>query len=493
MTPQIPVEPEQTGERRVDVAYDGQTLPLLLGRLQAARVRAQRTARASPPSCSPSSRSARRAKRIAGSCSTSRWSRSSTRASTTTAIPGCSTSSTRVKDPAKVDYVLGVIDATIAQPARSAARRRAARRSAAAPALRLRDGAADAGRRRAAGSRLRRAHGRPRRCRHGSTPTVRRRSRRADVQRAAVRSAYLARHARRTVGVPPSAPQSKPTTPWYCCPSPPIPRSRSPCRSRSARRTIRPARKVSRILTGEMLADAATEKRSLDEILAALYPLAASYGMRVDLERTTLTGRMHRDNVDAYLELYTDAFLRPAFDEQRLRARAQRRDQRSREHAALLLRRGARQSGAARVRVARHALRAPERRHGSRTASRSRSTTCARSTAAHFTRRQRAARHRRRVFRHAWSAQLQAAVRQLPARRRAGRAADRPVRADRRPLGGAHRRSPAPTRRSASAFRIDVHRGERDFYALWIANSWLGEHRNSVEPPVQRDPRDCAA
>jgi zinc protease len=27
-------------------------------------------------------------------------------------------------------------------------------------------------------------------------------------------------------------------------------------------------------------------------------------------------------------------------------------------------------------------------------------------------------------------------------------------------------------------FPVDVHRGERDFYALWIANSWLGEHRN---------------
>jgi zinc protease len=27
---------------------------------------------------------------------------------------------------------------------------------------------------------------------------------------------------------------------------------------------------------------------------------------------------------------------------------------------------------------------------------------------------------------------------------------------------------------------IDVHRGERDFYALWIANSWLGEHRNQA-------------
>jgi zinc protease len=28
-------------------------------------------------------------------------------------------------------------------------------------------------------------------------------------------------------------------------------------------------------------------------------------------------------------------------------------------------------------------------------------------------------------------------------------------------------------------YPIDVHRGDKDFYALWIANSWLGEHRNS--------------
>jgi zinc protease len=29
-------------------------------------------------------------------------------------------------------------------------------------------------------------------------------------------------------------------------------------------------------------------------------------------------------------------------------------------------------------------------------------------------------------------------------------------------------------------FPLDVKRGERDFYALWIANSWLGEHRNTA-------------
>jgi zinc protease len=29
-------------------------------------------------------------------------------------------------------------------------------------------------------------------------------------------------------------------------------------------------------------------------------------------------------------------------------------------------------------------------------------------------------------------------------------------------------------------FPINVQRGERDFYALWVANSWLGEHRNQA-------------
>src|SRR5690606_27659483 len=29
-------------------------------------------------------------------------------------------------------------------------------------------------------------------------------------------------------------------------------------------------------------------------------------------------------------------------------------------------------------------------------------------------------------------------------------------------------------------FPLGVRRGERDFYALWIANSWFGEHRNQA-------------
>ena len=67
-------------------------------------------------------------------------------------------------------------------------------------------------------------------------------------------------------------------------------------------------------LTGQMLADASTENRSYEEILEALFPIASSYQVRVDREITTLTGRTHRDNTDLFFELYSDAYQRPAFD-----------------------------------------------------------------------------------------------------------------------------------------------------------------------------------
>ena len=67
-------------------------------------------------------------------------------------------------------------------------------------------------------------------------------------------------------------------------------------------------------VTGKMLDDASTENRPYEAILEALYPIASSYGVRVDREVTTLTGRTHRDNIDLFFELYSDAYLRPAFD-----------------------------------------------------------------------------------------------------------------------------------------------------------------------------------
>ena len=69
-------------------------------------------------------------------------------------------------------------------------------------------------------------------------------------------------------------------------------------------------------VTSQMLVDAGTEKRSLEEILEALYPLAADYGARTDRERTTLSGLTHRETAATFLELFGDAYLRPAFPQE---------------------------------------------------------------------------------------------------------------------------------------------------------------------------------
>ena len=69
-------------------------------------------------------------------------------------------------------------------------------------------------------------------------------------------------------------------------------------------------------LTAEMISEGATKQRTLDEILEALYPMAAGYGVTVDREMTVLSGRTHKDNLDAYFELYTQALLEPRFSQE---------------------------------------------------------------------------------------------------------------------------------------------------------------------------------
>jgi zinc protease len=227
-------------------------------------------------------------------------------------------------------------------------------------------------------------------------------------------------------------------------------------------------------LTGEMLADAATKKRSLDEILAALYPLATSYAARVDVERTTLTGRVHRDNIAAFLELFTDALLRPAFDEddfERVRSDAINAIENTLRYssdeelgkAALreLVFRGTRYahlsegtvSGLRMVTL--HDVREFYRRHYTR-------TNALIGIAGGFD--------------PSLVAQLEAAVRQLPAG-----SPRPPPDIDTPPIDGRSAlfiEKPGADASISLGFPLAVRRGDRDYYALWIANSWLGEHRN---------------
>jgi len=68
-------------------------------------------------------------------------------------------------------------------------------------------------------------------------------------------------------------------------------------------------------LTGLMVGDAGTRKRSYGELLDALYPMASSIEVETDREVTVISGEVHREKLAEYTALLTEAVLQPAFDE----------------------------------------------------------------------------------------------------------------------------------------------------------------------------------
>ena len=68
-------------------------------------------------------------------------------------------------------------------------------------------------------------------------------------------------------------------------------------------------------MTAGLLSGGATKQDTLEAILEKLYPMSAGYGASVDKEMTNLTGRVHRDNLDAFYTLFKNALLTPAFND----------------------------------------------------------------------------------------------------------------------------------------------------------------------------------
>lgn len=68
-------------------------------------------------------------------------------------------------------------------------------------------------------------------------------------------------------------------------------------------------------LTGAMVAQAGTQKRSYKEMLEALYPMAASIGFNTEREVTEIGGEVHRDKLAEYTALLQEALLQPGFAE----------------------------------------------------------------------------------------------------------------------------------------------------------------------------------
>jgi len=68
-------------------------------------------------------------------------------------------------------------------------------------------------------------------------------------------------------------------------------------------------------ITAAMLTDASTLRNSYEQILDKLYPLAAAYDATVSAEMTVIYGRVHRDNLADYYPLFLDAMTAPAFSQ----------------------------------------------------------------------------------------------------------------------------------------------------------------------------------
>jgi zinc protease len=66
-------------------------------------------------------------------------------------------------------------------------------------------------------------------------------------------------------------------------------------------------------LAASMIADAGSEGRRIDEINAALFPIAASFDAHVDREMTTFTGIAHRDTFERFLDISLEQLTKPGF------------------------------------------------------------------------------------------------------------------------------------------------------------------------------------
>ncbi len=69
-------------------------------------------------------------------------------------------------------------------------------------------------------------------------------------------------------------------------------------------------------MTAAMITDGGSSSHTIQEINAAMYPIASGFHAQVDKEMTRLSGQVHKDNLDKWYELVRGQLLAPAWSEQ---------------------------------------------------------------------------------------------------------------------------------------------------------------------------------
>lgn len=67
-------------------------------------------------------------------------------------------------------------------------------------------------------------------------------------------------------------------------------------------------------LTAAVLAEGGTRSLTYEQLLAELYPMAAGIGVQVDRDVTVVHGTVHRDHLDRYYELFRQVVIEPRWD-----------------------------------------------------------------------------------------------------------------------------------------------------------------------------------
>ncbi|MDA8016504.1 MAG: insulinase family protein [Thermoanaerobaculia bacterium] len=228
-------------------------------------------------------------------------------------------------------------------------------------------------------------------------------------------------------------------------------------------------------LTASMISDGATAENSYQDILKKLYPIASGYGVRVDKEMTVLTGRTHRDNLDLFFQLYSDAYLRPAFDEADLDRL--KKDQLNNLETSLRYAADEELGKAALDLAVYSGTRYAHPVSGTVEGLRSITLEDVKNFYVQNYSRRNAVLALGGGFDRALLDRFEATLQQMPQ----SPAPAEPEIATATLEGRKVTLVSKPGADASISFGrpVTVRRGTRDFYALWIANSWLGEHRNS--------------
>jgi zinc protease len=231
-------------------------------------------------------------------------------------------------------------------------------------------------------------------------------------------------------------------------------------------------------LTSLMVAEAGNSRLTWDQILERLSPLAAGWDSSVDREMTVLSGVAHREVASTFAGLFTDAILSPGFrqeDFDRLRDRT--RSELEKEF------RFSSDEDLGKAALAGKVFEGTRYAHvdqGTVAGLDSITLDDVRKFHATWYTRANVVTAIGGSYDQAVSDRFASALARLPEGEAKGEVA---VAVAPPPIEGRKVvlvEKPGESVAISFGHPIDLKRGSRDFYALWLANSWLGEHRNSI-------------